>query len=209
MFSEMFSRIDRRLVFPVATMFLLLLADVIIAKFYTDSTNVPIFPKFVATDLYGESVTDETFAANFRAEGQNLTVVCLWLADSPDESRAALAEAATVKKNHTNDVAVMGLVGDLRPSDPAEKFARARAVANAAGADFPQIAVNDDFADVLWCIKNAPTIFFVAADGKIVGQSAVGNAPALAEKEAARILDGDSPRARSLATIGKAIFSFP
>ena len=155
------------------------------------------FPAFRTETLDGRAVTDEIFA-------EKTTGICVWVIRDEAGSRAALQHLAALAEELPENAQCIGLVGDLKAEDGAEKRAAAKEIA--AGFSFPQLMVNDDFAPFLTRLRSAPTVVFIDGAGWLVGQPVVGDEPDLVRKEFSRLLEQDSPRSLALQKIQKALF---
>ena len=157
------------------------------------------FPAFRTDTLDGVAVTDEIFAGK-------MTAVCVWTVKDVENSRAALNHLAAIAEELPENAQFIGLVGDLKAEDGADKRTTAKAIATGGSAIFPQLLINDDFMPFLTRLRSAPTIVFVDSAGRLVGQPVVGDEPELVRKEFFRLLEKDSPRNLALQKIQQAIF---
>ena len=157
------------------------------------------FPAFRTETLDGVAVTDEIFAGK-------MTAVCVWTVKDVENSRAALNHLAAIAEELPENAQFIGLVGDLKAEDGADKRTTAKAIATGGSAIFPQLLINDDFMPFLTRLRSAPTIVFVDSAGRLVGQPVVGDEPELVRKEFFRLLEKDSPRNLALQKIQQAIF---
>ena len=157
------------------------------------------FPAFRTETLDGRVVTDEIFAGK-------TTAVCVWTVRDVENSRAALNHLAAIAEELPENAQFIGLVGDLKAEDDAEKRATAKAIAAGGSAIFPQLLINDDFMPFLTRLRSAPTIVFIDSAGRLVGQPVVGDEPELVRKEFLRLMKKDSPRNHALQKIQKALF---
>jgi len=144
-------------------------------------------------------VTDEIFAGK-------TTAVCVWTVRDAKTSRAALQKLSAIAADFPPPAQFVGLVGDLKTGDGAEKRAAAQEIAAGVSPAFLQLTVNDDFTPFLSKLRSAPTIVFIDGAGRLVGQPVVGDEPELVKKELSRLLEKDSPRSLALKKIQKAIF---
>ena len=157
------------------------------------------FPAFRTETLDGVAVTDEIFAGK-------MTAVCVWTVKDVENSRAALNHLAAIAEELPENAQFIGLVGDLKAEDSADKRTTAKAIAADCPAIFPQLLINDDFMPFLTRLRSAPTVVFIDSAGRLVGQPVVGDEPELVKKELSRLLEKDSPRSLALNKIQKAIF---
>ena len=193
----------RRVIFPLAFLFVLLTVNVIIMNDDATPEGATTFPAFATHDIAGNPVTDEILHGS-------PTLICLWIVKDADTSRDLLTKLTLMKETTSKELRFVGLVGDLRDeTTDATKTAAACDIAAVCPADFPQLAVNDDLREFLITIHSAPTICFTDANGNLIGQPVVGNDITLIQKEAARVLEGNSPRVRDMKNVQKAIFSRP
>ena len=188
-------------ILPVLTL-VLLAADALLlgrdGAIHVDSAGQP-FPAFRAETLDGRVATDEIFAGK-------TTAVCVWTVRDANASRAALQKLSAIAAGFPQTAQFVGLVGDLKTGDGAEKRAAAQEIAAGVSPAFPQLTVNDDFTPFLSKLRSAPTIVFIDGAGRLVGQPVVGDEPELVKKELSRLLEKDSPRSLALKKIQKAIF---
>ncbi len=186
---------------PVLTL-LLLAADALLlgrdGAIHLESAGQP-FPFFRTETLDGRAVTDEIFAGK-------TTAVCVWTVHDAGLSRTALQKLAATLAELPENAQFIGLVGDLKTEDGAEKRALAAAIAEGVPASFPQLMINDDFSPFLIRLRSAPTVVFIDSAGRLVGQPVVGDEPELVKKEFFRVMEKDSPRYLALKKIQKAIF---
>ena len=158
------------------------------------------FPAFRTETLDGVAVTDEIFAGK-------MTAVCVWTVKDVENSRAALNHLAAIAAELPENAQFIGLVGDLKAEDGADKRTTAKAIVTGGSAIFPQLLINDDFMPFLTRLRSAPTIVFVDSAGRrLVGQPVVGDEPELVRKEFLRLMEKDSPRSLALKKIQKALF---
>lgn len=188
-------------ILPVLTL-VLLAADALLlgrdGAIHVEVAGQP-FPAFRAETLDGRAATDEIFAGK-------TTAVCVWTMRDANASRAALQKLSEIAAGFPQTAQFVGLVGDLKTGDGAEKRAAAQEIAAGVSPAFPQLTVNDDFTPFLSKLRSAPTIVFIDGAGRLVGQPVVGDEPELVKKELSRLLEKDSPRSLALKKIQKAIF---
>ena len=188
-------------ILPVLTL-VLLAADALLlgrdGAIHVEVAGQP-FPAFRTETLDGRAVTDKIFAGK-------TTAVCVWTVRDANTSRAALQKLSAIAADFPQPAQFVGLVGDLKTGDGAEKRAAAQKIAAEASPAFPQLTVNDDFTPFLSKLRSAPTIVFIDGAGRLVGQPVVGDEPDLVKKELSRLLEKDSPRSLALKKIQKAIF---
>ncbi len=188
-------------ILPVLTL-VLLAADALLlgrdGAIHVEVAGQP-FPAFRTETLDGRAATDEIFAGK-------TTAVCVWTVRDANMSRAALQKLSAIAADFPQPAQFVGLVGDLKTGDGAEKRAAAQEIAAGASPAFPQLMVNDDFTPFLSKLRSAPTIVFIDGAGRLVGQPVVGDEPELVRKELFRLLEKDSPRSLALKKIQKALF---
>ena len=181
---------------------LLLAADALLlgrdGAIHVDGAGVG-FPDFRTESLDGRAVTDEIFAGK-------TTAVCVWTVRDAEISRAALKRLAAIAEELPENAQFIGLVGDLKAEDSADKRTTAKAIAADCPAIFPQLLINDDFMPFLTRLRSAPTVVFIDSAGRLVGQPVVGDEPELVRKEFLRLMEKDSPRSLALKKIQKALF---
>ena len=156
------------------------------------------FPAFRTETLDGVAVTDEIFAGK-------TTAVCVWTVRDVENSRAALNHLAAIAEELPENAQFIGLVGDLKAEDSADKRTTAKAIATGGSAIFPQLLINDEFMPFLTRLRSAPTVVFIDSAGRLVGQPVVGDEPALVKKEFFRLIEKDVPRNLALQKIQKAL----
>ncbi|MBO6210978.1 MAG: hypothetical protein J6N99_09860 [Schwartzia sp.] len=181
---------------------LLLAADALLlgrdGAIHVDGAGVG-FPAFRTESLDGRAVTDEIFAGK-------TTAVCVWTVRDAEISRAALQHLAAIVGELPENAQFIGLVGDLKAEDSADKRTTAKAIAADCPVIFPQLLINDDFMPFLTRLRSAPTVVFIDSAGRLVGQPVVGDEPELVRKEFLRLMEKDSPRNLALQKIQKALF---
>ena len=188
-------------ILPVLTLVLLAADALLLGRdeaIHVEVAGQP-FPAFRTETLDGRAATDEIFAGK-------TTAVCVWTVRDANMSRAALQKLSEIAADFPQTAQFVGLVGDLKTGDGAEKRAATQEIAAEASSAFPQLMVNDDFTPFLSKLRSAPTIVFIDGAGRLVGQPVVGDEPDLVKKELSRLLEKDSPRSLALKKIQKAIF---
>ena len=176
---------------PFLTIFLLLLLDAFlisrldeVLSIYQKSQSLP-FPEFRTRDLHGSTVTHEIFQGKF-------SIVCLWVTQDATTSRELLETLSAWRSTSPKPFQLMGIVGDLRDTEPPERLDVAREIVGDCPEDVPHLLVNDDMEGFLRRVRNAPTVCFVDEHGELVGQPVAGNEPELVRKEAERLMERDS-----------------
>ena len=157
----------------------------------TDEESAFVIPPFRTTDLDGNEVRNDVFTGK-------VNVVCLWVTEDADVSRELLQNLAELNEKTPDQVRFVGLVGDVKETDSAEKATLAAEIAGDCRGKIPQLKVNDDLAELLTRIHNAPMTFFVDENGKLIGYPIVGNEPRFIEREISHLSDGDSLHDRNL-----------
>ena len=188
-------------ILPILTLVLLAADAVFLGRdgaIHVDGAGQP-FPAFRTETLDGRVATDKIFAGK-------TTAVCVWTVRDANTSRAALQKLSAMAADFPQTAQFVGLVGDLKTGDGAERRAAAQEIAAEASPAFPQLMVNDDFTPFLSKLRSAPTIVFIDGAGRLVGQPVVGDEPELVKKELSRLLEKGSPRSLALKKIQKAIF---
>lgn len=124
-------------------------------------------PSFTTKDLEGNTVTESIFAE------KDLTVVNIWGTFCPPciEEMPELGEWAG---NMPDNVQIVGLIIDINGEEDTTHRDLAVTITEKAGAEFPQIIANGEFADILNGVVGVPTTLFVDQDGNIVGEPIVG-----------------------------------
>ena len=172
----------RYFLIPVTLIFALLALNVFTAKTAVKE-NLAAFPNFSTTDVNHQPVTNEIFAGKF-------TILVLWVTKDT-QSRQLLQTLSDWQRENQDKLQVIGLVGDVKATDAAEKISLARQIT--ADCPIPQLLVNDDMLSFLGQIKTAPTICFVNPYGQLVGQPVSGYEIDLIKKEVRRLMTADSP----------------
>ncbi|WP_303842520.1 hypothetical protein [Selenomonas ruminantium] len=172
----------RYFLIPVTLIFALLALNVFTAKTVVKE-NLAAFPNFSTIDVNGRPATNEIFAGKF-------TILVLWVTKDT-QSRQLLQTLSDWQRENQDKLQVIGLVGDVKSTDAAEKISLARQIM--ADCPVPQLLVNDDMAAFLSGIKTAPTICFVNPYGQLVGQPVSGYEIDLIKKEVRRLMTADSP----------------
>ncbi len=179
----------KKFIIPFLTVFLLLMIDgFIVARnqepYIYQNENKFQIPNFQAKDLNGNTVTNDIFTGKF-------TVVCLWVIKDSANSQKLMADMENLKTSTSLNFRLIGIIGDMKEDSDELRFETARDVAKNF-PNIPQIIPNDEMTDILSKIRNAPTVFFVDGEGKIVGQPVVGNENLLIKKELFRLMNKNS-----------------
>ena len=172
----------RYFLIPVTLIFAILALNVFTAKTAVKE-NLAAFPNFSTIDVNGRPATNEIFAGKF-------TILVLWVTKDT-QSRQLLQTLSDWQRENQDKLQVIGLVGDVKSTDAAEKISLARQIT--ADCPVPQLLVNDDMTAFLTGIKTAPTICFVNPYGQLVGQPVSGYEIDLIKKEVRRLMTADSP----------------
>ena len=172
----------RYFLIPVTLIFAILALNVFTAKTAVKE-NLAAFPNFSTIDVNGRPATNEIFAGKF-------TILVLWVTKDT-QSRQLLQTLSDWQRENQDKVQVIGLVGDVKATDAAEKISLARQIM--ADCQAPQLLVNDDMTAFLSGIKTAPTICFVNPYGQLVGQPVSGYEIDLIKKEVRHLMTADSP----------------
>ena len=172
----------RYFLIPVTLIFAILALNVFMSKTAVKE-NLAAFPKFSTIDVNGRPATNEIFAGKF-------TIIVLWVTKDT-QSRQLLQTLSDWQRENQDKLQVVGLVGDVKSTDTAEKISLARQIT--VDCPVPQLLVNDDMTAFLSGIKTAPTICFVNPYGQLVGQPVSGYEIDLIKKEVRRLMTADSP----------------
>ena len=172
----------RYFLIPVTLIFAILALNVFTAKTAVKE-NLAAFPNFSTIDVNGRPATNEIFAGKF-------TILVLWVTKDT-QSRQLLQTLSDWQRENQDKLQVVGLVGDVKSTDTAEKISLARQIT--VDCPIPQLLVNDDMLSFLSQIKTAPTICFVNQYGQLVGQPVSGYEIDLIKKEVRRLMTADSP----------------
>ena len=171
----------RYLLIPLALILSILTINLFSAR-DTTKPNISLFPKFQTTDLAGNTITNKIFTGKF-------TVLVLWVTRD-ENSRQLWHFLSDWQQAESDRLQIIGLAGDVKITDDADKINYARQIT--AAYSIPQLLVNDDMAEFLTTARAAPTICFVDATGRLIGQPVTGYEPELIKKEARRLLGTDS-----------------
>ena len=172
----------RYFLIPVTLIFAILALNVFTAKTAVKE-NLAAFPNFSTIDVNSRPATNEIFAGKF-------TILVLWVTKDT-QSRQLLQTLSDWQRENQDKLQVVGLVGDVKSTDAAEKISLARQITT--DCPVPQLLVNDDMTAFLTSIKTAPTICFVNQYGQLVGQPVSGYEIDLIKKEVRRLMTADSP----------------
>ena len=172
----------RYFLIPVTLIFAILALNVFTAKTAVKE-NLAAFPNFSTIDVNSRPATNEIFASKF-------TILVLWVTKDT-QSRQLLQTLSDWQRENQDKLQVVGLVGDVKSTDAAEKISLARQITT--DCPVPQLLVNDDMTAFLTSIKTAPTICFVNQYGQLVGQPVSGYEIDLIKKEVRRLMTADSP----------------
>ncbi|MDE7285785.1 MAG: TlpA family protein disulfide reductase, partial [Lachnospiraceae bacterium] len=124
-------------------------------------------PSFTARDLQGNTVTEDIFAQ------KDLTVVNIWGTFCPP-CIEEMPELGAWAEEMPDNVQIVGLIVDIAGDDDKEHHDMAVTITQRAGAAFPQIIANSDFAEILQGVVGVPTTLFVDKEGNLVGEPVVG-----------------------------------
>ena len=103
----------RYFLIPVTLIFAILALNVFTAKTAVKE-NLAAFPNFSTIDVNGRPATNEIFAGKF-------TILVLWVTKDT-QSRQLLQTLSDWQRENQDKVQVVGLVGDVKSTDTAEKF---------------------------------------------------------------------------------------
>lgn len=124
-------------------------------------------PVFTASDLNGNTVTNDIFAK------KDLTVVNVW-GTFCTPCVEEMPELGKWAKEMPDNVQLVGLISDIEGDDDKEHHDLAEQIISKSDADFTQIIANGDFKDLLRGVVGVPTTFFVDREGNIIGDPIVG-----------------------------------
>ena len=124
-------------------------------------------PSFTTKDLDGNTVTEDIFGE------KDLTVLNIW-GTFCGPCVGEMPELGEWAKEMPENVQIVGLVIDIAGEEDTEHREQAVNIMLNADADFTQMIVNADFADILKDVIGVPTTIFVDKDGNIVGDSVIG-----------------------------------
>ena len=154
------------------------------------------FPAFKTTDLNGNEFSEKIFSDH------KLTVVNLWV---NSQACINLLSKLSSLNNEFADIAIVGLVGDVKSNDD-EKLNSAKKIIADLPSEFINLRVNDNFYNFLSTVTNAPTTFFVDSNGYLIGQPVVGDEINLIRREIIYLIENNSAKYRDLKFIQQKIF---
>ena len=156
------------------------------------------FPAFQTHTIQGQEANERIFSGHF-------TILCLWV--TKDTASPQLLEILS-QWQQEEDYAfqIVGLVGDIKDTDPAEKIAHAKELTNQLPLYFPQLLANDSLTPFLANVTKAPTTFFINETGQIIGQPVTGHEIELIKKEARRLMGADFPEEKQKNRIQTQLF---
>ncbi len=142
-----------------------------------------VLKDFTATDLEGNTVTQEIFADS------DLTMVNIW-ATFCGPCINEMPELGELKKDYADKgVNVVGIVIDVTDSDgtvTADGLALAEEIVSETGADYTHLLPSGDLMALSNAISVVPTTVFVDSEGNVVGEEYYG---ALDYDNWARVID--------------------
>lgn len=125
------------------------------------------FPAFTATDLDGNTVTESIFRE------KDLTVLNIW-GTFCGPCIGEMPELGEWAKEMPENVQIVGLIIDINGDDDTEHHDLAIEITQKAGADFPNLIANADFAPILKDVIGVPTTLFIDGEGNLVGDPVIG-----------------------------------
>lgn len=137
------------------------------AQAMQEETGDAAFPAFTATDLDGNTVTESIFRE------KDLTVLNIW-GTFCGPCIGEMPELGEWAKEMPENVQIVGLIIDINGDDDTEHHDLAIEITQKAGADFPNLIANADFAPVLKNVIGVPTTLFIDGEGNLVGDPVVG-----------------------------------
>lgn len=133
----------------------------------TDTVLGEAMPSFTTKDLNGNTVTNDIFAK------KKLTVVNVW-GTFCGPCIEEMPELQKWSEEMSNDVQIIGLVGDIDGENDKKHLDLAKKIVDKAGVNFINLIANNDFKDMMSGIIGFPTTFLVDQSGAIVGDPIVG-----------------------------------
>ena len=183
------------ILFAILIVILLIFDGFIINEMSAENLSEKPFPKFHTKDLKGQVFDNNIF------DGK-ISIVCVWSTN---------ADICFEFLKNLNDlqipanVQIIGLVGDVKDNDNADKLNTAQKISENYSAGMINLLVNDDFLPLLQFVKTIPFTCFVDEQGNFIGQPIIGNEINLVKLELDRILQKNSPRMQTLEEIQKII----
>lgn len=132
-----------------------------------ENTAAAAFPAFTATDLDGNTVTESIFGE------KDLTVLNIW-GTFCGPCIGEMPELGEWAKEMPDNVQIIGLIIDINGEEDTEHRDLAVDITQQAGADFPNLIANADFAPILKDVIGVPTTLFIDGEGNLVGDPVVG-----------------------------------
>lgn len=133
----------------------------------TADTADAAFPAFTASDLDGNTVTESIFSE------KDLTVLNIW-GTFCGPCIGEMPELGEWAKEMPDNVQILGLIIDINGDEDTEHHDLAVEITQQAGADFPNLIANADFAPILKDVIGVPTTLFINGEGKLVGDPIIG-----------------------------------
>ncbi len=128
--------------------------------------SVSAIPEFSATDLDGNTVTNDIFGQ------KDVTVVNVW-GTFCSPCVGEMPELGEWNKELQDNVQLIGVLCDV-PEGDAEQTAAAKEILDAAKADFTNIIPSGELTDWVNGIYSVPTTMLVDKNGDIVGDPIIG-----------------------------------
>ena len=122
---------------------------------------------FTATDIYGNTVTNEIFTQ------ADLTVVNIW-GTFCGPCINEMPELGQWSREMPENVQIIGLVSDIYNPDDTSTIESARSIVEATGADFVHLIPAEGLWDLLSISPYVPTTIFVDSTGRLVGEPVIG-----------------------------------
>lgn len=142
------------------------------ADFNEDVTDVaqasPVaknIPNFSAKTIYGETVTNEIFAA------KKISVVNIWGTFCPP-CIAEMPELGEMSRSLPDDAQIIGLICDA--SENSAQVKKAQEITQKADANFVNIVPDAALLKFMDNVEAVPTTIFVNSKGEVVGKAIIG-----------------------------------
>ena len=136
-------------------------------------------PKFTAKTIYGDTVTEEIFAA------KKITVVNIWGTFCPP-CIAEMPELGEMARSLPADAQIIGLVCDAEENSA--EVAKAQEIVKQSNVSFVNIVPDANLQQFMENVTAVPTTIFVNSKGEVVGKAILGADVAGYKAELSRLL---------------------
>ena len=149
----------------------------------SSSDDIEVFPDFTATDLEGNTITQEIFAE------ADITVVNIW-ATYCSPCIEEIPELADWYEEMPDNVQIIGIAADIENETDESMIRDAEDIIDAAGAEYTNLIPCDGLSSLLDSIPGYPTTYFVDSDGDIVDEPVYGSNVSAYQYIVEQYLDG-------------------